>query len=613
MTINKLKTYLLLTGFFLVSVLVRLPHLDRPLSKHHEFCTAVVLIPLENWAENGAATYHYSPSVSYEGTANRHIENLTAYPVEADGRFYYLSHPPFAYLLPYFCFSILGVYPTALALQIFNLLFHFLSCLLLFQVVKTLVAHTRPQPLKGSSHKGHEWTDSPLGSEASKNFPLGVGGTGSLTAFLIYLFTPAALWFHGNVYMSDMFISNILIIGIWLALKIFLPKEKATSTEITGTFEVPVIFYPIGIFLVIFLMIYTEWMGNFFAFGVFILALVKAFSKKEKHRRKYWLAIASACVLGVIAGLGLIIWQYSSIAGFETYWGYFTHRFGARSGAKFSDNGVFYFLWKYIKMTLRIARHYTTGFLPVLLFGAAVWGVFIYHTKKIFHTPNIATRYFLWLAGFPILMHHFVFVEFTIVHDFATLKGGILLAVLVGLLVEKLLRHQLNNSVPQNPSLRKSSEFKLHAFAESTPQPPPKGEIFCKAENFSRAYLPLWRGLGGGLLLTIFLCIVQYYAINRPGEISQNGDRYDYMQTLGETIRNNAATDEVIFLNGYKPDPQVMYYTKRNMLRASDTTAAKELLKARGAERGVLFTIENYDVKKIEKVNVTRRFLPVPH
>lgn len=621
---TNLKTYLLLTGIFLISVLVRLPHLDRPLSKHHEFCTAIVLIPLQNWAENGASTYQYSPSITFEGTANHDIENLTAYPVEADGRYYYLSHPPFAYLLPYFCFWVLGVFPTPLALQVFNLLFHLLSCLLIYEIVKMLT--TRPLPLKGSQHTMQKkWADSPLGA----------GGVGSLTAFLIYLFAPATLWFHGNTYMSDMFISNILILGIWVVLKAFLRKDKSAMPD---TSKVSDILHIVSIAIVIFLMIYTEWLGNFFAFGVFILALIKAFSKKEKTQmsatskvpdisRTYWLAIAGACVLGVVAGLGLIFWQYSSIAGFEAYWAYFSHRFGARSGAQFSDNGVFYFLWKYGKMTLRIGKHYATGFLPVLLLGGVLWGVLFFRTKKIFHPANVATRYFWWIAGFPILMHHLVFVEFTVVHDFAVLKGGILLAVGVGLLVDKLTH-------------RKSRGFKPRAFAMSTPQPPPKGqidvgvsppkgeidvesfslnrethvaEVFRKAKNlpFWRGgqshYLPLWRGLGGGLLAMILLCIAQYYYINRPGEISQNGDRYDYMQTLGENIRSNAAANEVIFLKGYKPDPQVMYYARRNMLRAADPLEVRTILEKRGTERGVLFTIENYEIKRIERVKTNQK------
>jgi len=74
------------------------------------------------------------------------------------------------------------------------------------------------------------------------------------------------------------------------------------------------------------------------------------------------------------------------------------------------------------------------------------------------------------------------------------------------------------------------------------------------------------------------------------------------MQILGEGIRDNPAPDELIFLNGYKTEPQVMYYARRNMLRASDTLEMKKILNERNAERGVLFTIENYEIKKIERI-----------
>ncbi len=515
------KTYLLLSGIFLISVLIRLPHLDRPLSKHHEFCTAITLIPLQNWADNSIATYHYSPSVSYEGAGNHHIENLTAYPLEADGRFYYLSHPPFAYLLPYFTFQVLDVYPTPLALQIFNLFFHFISCLFIYKII--LLINNKPST------------------------------KGALAAFLIYLFAPATLWFHGNAYMSDMFISNVFIIGIWLVLKIFLTEKTADSRLLNFQSLVNVNLKITGLGIIIFLMIYTEWLGNFFAFGVFVLALVAAFSSKGQQRNKY-LLIATTCVLAVIAGLGLIFWQYSSIAGFEAYWAYFEHRFGARSGAKFTDTDVFSFLYKYLKLIIKIVKHYAIGFLPMLLFGGALWLVFIYRTKRIIQTSKPATRYFLWLAGFPVLMHHLVFIEFSVVHDFAALKGGILIAVGIGLLTERLLEKE-------------------------------KSRLFFV-----------------GLAATLLLCIAQYYYINRPGSISQNGDRYDRMQTLGKAIKREALAEEVIYLNGYKPDPQVMYYAQRNMLRATDTLMVKTDLATRRIKRGVLFTIENYTIIKTERV-----------
>jgi len=503
---------LILLGIFLLSVAIRLPNLNRPLSKHHEFCTAITLIPLQNWADNGAATYHYSPSITFEGAANHHIENLTAYPVEANGRFYYLSHPPFAYLLPYFSFKIFGIYPTPLALQVFNLLFHFLSCLLIYYIVVLLCKNDENL----TSNKLH---------------------FGALTAFLIYLFAPATLWFHGNAYMSDMFISNIFIFGLWLALKAYQSMKYA---------------YIVGLCITIFLMIYTEWLGNFFAFGVFIAALIFTFKSDSKHR-KYWLAVTFACIAGVVLGLTLIFVQYSSIAGSETYLSYFEHRFFARSGAKFTDTDLFSFLYKYLKLTRGVVKHYAVGFLPVLLFGMALCGAFFFHSKKIIRQENIAVRYFWWIAGFPILMHHLIFIEFTVVHDFAVLKGGILIAVGIGLLI-----HRLPHSAP----------------------------------------------LRVGVLATLSICIVQYYYINRPGEISQNGDRYDMMQKLGEGIGKHSTSDEIVFLNGYKPDPQVMYYARRNMLRATDTLEVKKALKTRGFERGVLFTIDNYKIKRIDKVSL---------
>ena len=74
------------------------------------------------------------------------------------------------------------------------------------------------------------------------------------------------------------------------------------------------------------------------------------------------------------------------------------------------------------------------------------------------------------------------------------------------------------------------------------------------------------------------------------------------MQKLGEAIRDNTNEDEIVFLNGYKPEPQVMYYARRNMLRAADTTAVQEILEERNAKKGVLFTIDYYTVKKIERV-----------
>lgn len=53
---------LVLLVAFALSVAVRIPLLDRPLSAHHEYCTAFTPIALTNWYEDGFASHHGVPS-----------------------------------------------------------------------------------------------------------------------------------------------------------------------------------------------------------------------------------------------------------------------------------------------------------------------------------------------------------------------------------------------------------------------------------------------------------------------------------------------------------------------------------------------------------------------
>ncbi|MFZ1659615.1 MAG: hypothetical protein WAT61_12375, partial [Flavobacteriales bacterium] len=55
---------LILLAVFLLSVLVRTPQLGRPLSKHHEFCTAVALVVMDVWWERGWAECTGCPAVT---------------------------------------------------------------------------------------------------------------------------------------------------------------------------------------------------------------------------------------------------------------------------------------------------------------------------------------------------------------------------------------------------------------------------------------------------------------------------------------------------------------------------------------------------------------------
>ena len=96
--------------------------------------------------------------------------------MQRNGVRFYISHMPLAYWVPYAAFKALGVPPAPLPLQLFNLLLHGLTAFFLYRFLATLVA--------GCSTPG--LADAPL------------------FAAVFYLLMPAPLWYHGNVYMSDM-------------------------------------------------------------------------------------------------------------------------------------------------------------------------------------------------------------------------------------------------------------------------------------------------------------------------------------------------------------------------------------------------------------------------
>ena len=82
-----------LAVIFLVSVLVRLPMLGRPLSVHHEWLTSTSLRHIQIFYENGAAKYHFSPVLNYNLSGDKYIREGYVHN-DSIGNTYYLSFPP---------------------------------------------------------------------------------------------------------------------------------------------------------------------------------------------------------------------------------------------------------------------------------------------------------------------------------------------------------------------------------------------------------------------------------------------------------------------------------------------------------------------------------------
>ncbi|MGB1315023.1 MAG: hypothetical protein ACPG4Y_03330 [Chitinophagales bacterium] len=463
---------------FLSSVLVRYPNIDRPLSKHHEFVTAIPLRVLQIWHAEGAIKYNFNPVMNYPGEANKYINNNASTSknmLDRAGNYYYVSHPPFAYIFPYVVFELLQIKPTNLSLQVFHLVINFFSAVFIYLIV-CLLSIQKP---------------------FQKLFIPG------LIAFGVYIFSPAVLWFQCNTYMSDMLVHFPFVLAVYTILKLLM-REKFYSTK-----------YLLYYALFLFLMIYTSWLGLFFALSVFLYSIIKL------RYQKVFIPLVFITIFVSLASLILITKQYSSINGLEAYIIQMLNRLGERGS--FQGGYSFGFFVRKLFELKTLIFTYVTSYLPIFILLLT----FIFLTIKKAKMGLVFTKNgyrFLWLSTLPVLMLHFFLLNYS-GHDFVSLYGSLFLAVVVGILYDKL---------------KKSKSFSPYT-------------------------------LNGGVLAVIFSSIAIYYFINKPGDYSWNKDYYATSKEIGTFIKNNAKPDEKIFIDGnITLDPQLIYYAERNIIKLNN-------------------------------------------
>lgn len=272
------KSIVFLIGIWALSLLICAPNLNRPLSKHHEFCTAVVMRIYDIWELEGFLNHKGLPIMTYPGIENKWINNFASGSGEmydSEGNFYYVSHPPLAYYLPYFTFKVLHIKPDVLAIQLWNSLLH-LACGLLFYFLVKQISSERIALLSG----------------------------------IIYLLFETSMWFQSNVYMSDMlvhFFFLAVVFNYYLLLKNF-SFGKLFSLSVLLMF-----------------MVYCSWLGYFTGF------VIAAYSfRLKKHRLLSILTIIAALILPTL----IYVYQYSQINGINALVNEWIQRGGERSGFK---------------------------------------------------------------------------------------------------------------------------------------------------------------------------------------------------------------------------------------------------------------------------------------
>jgi hypothetical protein len=365
---------------FSISVAVRAPLLDRPLSGHHEFCTAFTLILLENWHTDGISHHHGAPVITFSNDADRGAPWMGSDHAERDGRYYYLSHPALGLYLPYLWFQVLGQPPTVVGLQAFNLLFHLLTAIGLFLLIRAVVG------------------------DRSERAPL--------FAAVLYLFMPAPLWFHGNVFMSDIFVVAIWVWHVVSAQRVFADDHPGPRWRSL-----------FGLSLA--LAVFAGWLGVLAA-AVDLLLIGRRWKRGDQARSG---KLALIVVGSTLIPLMITAWTYAGVVGAEGLLGYLKGRLIHRSSTTgIGDEGV-------LLHVKRLLMNYRTGFLPVLLMVlAAIPGLLRAQRSGMLRVPP-AIWVFVALTSGPVLLEHILLLEYAD-HDFAALKGGLFLCGSAALLLD---------------------------------------------------------------------------------------------------------------------------------------------------------------------------------
>jgi hypothetical protein len=374
-----LRAFGVLVVAFAFSVALRSPNLGRPLAGHHEFCTALTLIILENWNVDGLAEHYGASAVNFGSAADANIPWMTMGEAERDGRTYYLSHPPLAYYLPYAVFRVLGVAASPMALQVFALFFHFTTMLCIYFLMRYVV------------------NDGPL-------------SWSPLLAALFYCFMPSPLWFHSNAYMADIFVVSMWAFHLVSAYHCLVRGEKAGGWAWMA--------YAFTLAATVF----TSWLGVWAA--VANVGLIH-FMDRPPHFKRHALFVT---VVAVVVPLLVTAWIYGSAVGLDAFITYLKGRSGFRSTLRAGDLG----LWPYVR---QVFENYRTAALPVLMLLLVSLALLAQRQGRAMLPPLLG---FAVLTTVPVLLELVFFLEYA-GHDFVALKGCVFLCGLAAVILEAAL------------------------------------------------------------------------------------------------------------------------------------------------------------------------------
>jgi hypothetical protein len=370
---NRFTAVLIIFSLFIISILLRLVNLDRPISKHHEFNTAVVLINIQSWREaGGGSKLNFVPILNFQNPGDK-FASRSYYSVDSAGNVMYLSFGPAWYIIPYLIYELFHLPAEPIYLQCINLVFNLASVILFFYLLELLIP-----------------------ASAREKYFIMVAGC------YLFMYSPGILWFLGNGYINIGIMMPFVIGALLLLIPMLRSAENISAGKLTA----------LGVLIV--LLIYFDW---------FILALCAVASMyallKIKKDRKYLLLLLIVA-LSAIAGILLLFLQFASYAGWQAVSEYWAHRFHSRSVVNTSTS-----FWK---MAAYVAFNFITSYLPVFIILAIAFVLGRSKKIKFFFSENEIL--FLKIYTLSVSLYNMALFEWSYEHEFSLIPWSILFSYL---------------------------------------------------------------------------------------------------------------------------------------------------------------------------------------
>jgi hypothetical protein len=355
------KAILCLGICWAVSILIRIPNLNRPLSKHHEFNMAMVLNVCKSWDINGGPAHFNFTPVTFYGRQQDLIYIKSSSVI--NNKAYYASLGPGQFILPYYFSKILGLEFNVINIQFFAMILHLLCSLILFAIFYKIFKEKND------------------------------GIFFSFMGVCIFISLPNMLWFFSNAYSHETLALPFCFGLLYYGVKEFYSKETITLKD--NLVILPIVFW--GIF--------SDW---FLLICVMCYLLLKLFFFIKTKRSKYLHELLFISFTALCSML-LIIYLFSKELGWQNFKDLMMSKFQSRTIEGNSDT---YSFSKILKLWV---QHFLTSYHVVLVM---VLCFALLYLKKVEKKVKIiiATTILCPLLYFVLL------AEFSAENDYAVMK-----------------------------------------------------------------------------------------------------------------------------------------------------------------------------------------------